>query len=262
MKVAAVQLGLSRNLDRAVAEADGQIRRAANSGARLVCLPEHWLLSRVLKPNDPILRRFATLSKDLDIYLNLGANFQKRGKGVFLTSPTFSPKGEIISRQDKVHLYRRENRVATPGSRFNLFRVDGFDIAVLVCHDLVFPEPARTVTLMGAELLLVPSLILAAGSNPWLAYLRARSLENRIPIVSPNAYAPPHFLGRSLIFDLGYDKKQHIMRLVERNARPGQTLVAADLDLRNQGRLRRERLKELRNSKSIDALYRASLAAR
>lgn len=249
LKVAAVQLGVYRgHPDTAVVEAERQVRGASARGARLVCLPEHWLLLRVLKEDDPITRRLSELAKELGIYLNTGANFETRGDKTFMTSATLSPEGRVISRQDKVHLYRREKRTALPGSGFEVMAVDGFKVGVLVCHDVVFPETAREATLKGAELLLVPSLISAIGVEPWLIYLKARALENRVPVVAPNLFTPPNLPGRTCVIDLNYDKKQHVMELVEHKAPPKKTSVVVDLDLRSNRVLREERLSELRAS--------------
>ena len=250
IRVAAVQTGLYKNnTNRAVREAEALVRGAASDGARLICLPEHWLLSKVLKTADPILQRFMKLAEELDAYINLGGIYESRGGRTYLTSQTVSPKGFVISRQDKMHLYRGEKRRATEGSRFRLVAVDDIRVGVLVCHDVVFPESARTVTLMGGELLLVPSLITAKGTEPWLVYLRARALENRVPIVAPNVYQPPEYLGRSVVIDLVYDKKEHIMELVERSAKDKRTsLVVVDLDLASKSELRKERLRELRRN--------------
>jgi omega-amidase len=248
LRVAAVQLGLYKgNPDKAVEQAERQARQASRDGARLICLPEHWLLSRVLKEDDAIVRRFSSLAKELGSYINMGANFELRGAETYMTSVTLSPDGRVLSRQDKVHLYRREKRRATPGTGFHLMEIDGFKAAVLVCHDVVFPETAREVTLKGAELLLVPSLITAKGIEPWLIYLRARSLENRVPVVAPNLYAPPTLPGQSSVLDLSYDKKEHVMELVERRSPGKKTTVVADLDLAAKRPLREERLRELRH---------------
>lgn len=259
MKVAAVQLGIyPGNPDLAIAKAELQVRAASRSSARLVCLPEHWLQSRILTSHGTIIRRFARLAKELGVYLNLGANYEKRGDGAWITSHTMSPTGDVISQQDKVHLYRRESEKALPGSGFDLINAEGVNVAVLVCHDMVFPESARTVTLMGAELLVVPSMITGTGSDPWLAYLRARCLENRLPIISPNVYHPPAFLGRSCILDLRYDKKEHVMRLKEWKAKPRTTSLAVELDLKSNRAPREERLRELLRSDTIRRLYSAS----
>ena len=252
LKVAAVQTGIYKNRpSKAVGDAETLIRDAAEKGARLICLPEHWLLSEVLGIDDPVLQNFTKLAEELDAYINLGAYYELRDDRTYLTSVTLSPKGSILSRQDKVHLYRREKRRTTLGSRFDLVRVDGVSVAVLVCHDVVFPESARTATLMGAELLLVPSFISVKGTEPWLIYLRARALENRVPVVAANVWHPPNFLGGSRVIDLAYDRKEHVMELAERKAQDKRTCLVVELDLGSKKRLREERLRELRPSTYI-----------
>src|SRR5437773_1436331 len=144
IRVAAVQTGIyGNNPGRALKDAEALVRGAAEKGARLISLPEHWLLSKVLKDDDPILRRFTKLAEELDAYINLGAYYESRDGRTHLTSLTVSPRGSVLSRQDKVHLYRREKRMASEGSGFRLVTVDGARVGVLVCHDVVFPESAR-----------------------------------------------------------------------------------------------------------------------
>lgn len=247
LKIAAVQLGIYwGNTNKAVVEADRQVRESSASGARLVCLPEHWLLSRVLKEDDQIIRRFSLLARELEVFINLGGNFERRGPRTYMTSQTISPEGKVISRQDKVHLYRREKRTSTPGSQIGVMNIDGYKVAVLVCHDVVFPETAREATFKGAELLLVPSLIPSKGIEPWLVYLRARALENRVPVVAPNIFHPPSLPGQSCVIDLRYDRRTHVMELAEHMAPNRKTSVVVDLDLTSKRPLREERLRELR----------------
>ncbi len=246
LRVAAVQLGVYRGRpDKAVAEAERQVRQASSKDARLICLPEHWLLSRVLAEDDAIIKRFSRLAKDINAYINTGANFQVRGSHTYMTSTTLAPDGKVISEQDKVHLYRSENRRAIPGSQFGVMAIDDFKVGVLVCHDVVFPETAREATLKGAELILVPSLITAKGIEPWLVYLKARALENRVPVVAPNLYASARLPGHSRVMDLTYDKKEHVMELIEHRAPKGKSTIVVDLDLRSLRPLREERLREL-----------------
>ncbi len=248
LRVAAVQLGVYRGKpDKAVAEAERQVRQASAKGARLICLPEHWLLSKTLTEDDPIVTRFSNLAREIDAYINIGGNFEIRSARTYMTSTTLAPYG-VISKQDKVHLYRREKRKAIPGSHFDVMSVDGYKVGVLVCHDVVFPETAREATFKGAQLLLVPSLIPAKGIEPWLVYLRARALENRVPVVAPNLYAPPKLTGHSCVIDLSYDRKEHVMELVEHKVPAGKASVVIDLDLASKRPFREERLRELRTS--------------
>jgi predicted amidohydrolase len=244
--VAAIQMGVHRRSKReGLEEAEMLLREAAKGGARLVCLPEHWLGSQLVEPHDELYERFGALAQELGMYINLGG-FYERSTETFFVSPTLSPQGQVISKQAKVHLYGSERELASPGRGFEVFEVDGVKVGVLVCHDVVFPESARSVVLKGAELLLVPSLIVERGTEPWHIYLMARALENRVPVVAPNAYAPPFYMGKSVVLDLDFDAEQKVMLPRAYLARDGRGIVAAQLDLDRLVHHRLERLRERR----------------
>src|SRR2546430_6882479 len=78
----------------------------------------------------------------------------------------------------------------------------GYKIGILVCYDVDFPEPSRIYAVNGVELILCPSRIVKPGITPWQQYVTVRCLENRMPIVAPNVYAPPWFDGHSMIISL------------------------------------------------------------
>jgi len=261
--VGLIQMGLHPDDEAAaIDEAEDKSRKAAARGARLICMPEHWLISRVLRGRaDEIYERFGTLARDLGAYLNLGGIYERDEGGeeeegtpgkrtaattttTYLVSPTISPSGRVVSRQRKVHLYRGEKRKASAGTRFDVFLVGDVRVGVMVCHDVVFPESARTLVLSGAELLIVPSLIVAEGLDPWRIYLEARALENRVPIISTNAYHPPRFLGGSRVIDLEYNWKERVMRLKESVAPAGDGVLIETVEPTTLSDLRQERLAE------------------
>jgi predicted amidohydrolase len=247
IKIAAVQTTIyPKDEERALREAEGLVLRAVRAGARLVCLPEHWLLSKVVESENKVYERFAKLAIEANAYINLGGIYEREGDATYLVSPTIGPDGDIVSRQRKVHLYRGEKKRALPGERFEVFKVDGVSMGTMVCHDAVFPESARTLTLGGAELLLVPSLIISKGSRPWHIYLMSRSLENRVPVISPNPYYPPRIPGRSIIVDLEYDRQHSVMQLKTLVARNGRNVTLAEIELESKRALREERLGERR----------------
>jgi predicted amidohydrolase len=247
LRLGAVQTKLHpSNEHGAVEAAVTLIRDAASKGASLVSLPEHWLIDKVVGAKDGIYDRFSRLAEDLGIYLNLGGIYEKE-IDVHLTSPTFAPDGEMISNQRKVHLYRRENKKAKPGSSLTPFRGGNFVAGTLVCHDVVFPEAARTLVLRGAEILLNPSLIVSSGMEPWEVYVTARALENRVPLVAPNALHKDLFRGGSLIVTLHYNRKQNVMEVVKRRAKVNdEDVITADVELESLGEHRSERFAERR----------------
>jgi omega-amidase len=249
LAVAAVQSHLyPKDEARAIREVVKLVRRAAElRSARLVCLPEHWLIEKILSgDDDPLYGAFQDLARSLDAYLNLGGIFEKMRETTFFLSPTISPAGKIISKQKKVHLFRRENELAIGGDSFEPFKIDEITTGVMVCHDVVFPESARTLVLKGSELLLNPSLITAQGIGPWRSYLIARALENRVPIIAPNPYLGARMPGKSELVGLSYKKPQGIM-LVREIIKPafGTKLYVTNLSFdEEEAALRRERLSE------------------
>ncbi len=220
------------------------MREAASMRSNLVCLPEHWLARTVVGRDNEIYARFSKLARELGIYLNLGGIYEN-DVSVHLTSPTFSPQGELISNQRKVHLYRGEKKRAVPGNKFTPFSCGNFMAGTLVCHDVVFPESARTQVLRGAEILLNPSLIVAAGMEPWEVYLTARALENRVPVVAPNAVNKKRFLGGSLILTLDYNRTQNVMEVRRKRAiSDDEDVITASADLDYMVGYRKERFAE------------------
>jgi predicted amidohydrolase len=247
LKVAAVQTGIyPGNEARALRSAVSLVRNAARKEARLICLPEHWLARTTFGIGDRVLTEFSGLARELAIGLNLGGIYFKEGDDTFLVSPTLNSRGEVISIQKKVHLYGREKKRAKPGKEFVPFSFDGVKVGVLVCHDIVFPESARTLVLKGAEILLNPSLIVSAGTEPWLTYLRARALENRVPVAAANAYVPRRTDGKSVIIEPRYLRRKGIMVLSETMVGRGWQVVLANLDLDSLTVPRAERLGERR----------------
>jgi omega-amidase len=249
LTIAAVQCGLyPKDEKRAISEVVKLVRRAAEMrSARLVCLPEHWLIEKILRgADDPLYGTFQDAARDLDVYINMGGIFEKVGGITYFLSPTVSPEGRVISKQKKVHLFRRETEIAIGGDSFDPFSIDGITTGVMVCHDVVFPESARTLVLKGAEIILNPSLITTRGIRPWRFYLMARALENRVPIIAANPYLRPRVPGISELLGLSYEKPQGIMQVKEL-ARPttGIKLYVTKISFDEESAaLRRERLAE------------------
>ncbi len=78
VRLAAVQTRLHpRNETGAVEAAVTLVKDAASKRANLVCLPEHWLIDKVVGARNEIYDRFSRLAKDLGIYLNLGGIYEK-----------------------------------------------------------------------------------------------------------------------------------------------------------------------------------------
>ena len=221
------------------------INEAAGEGARMICLPEHWIPgSRAnLEEELPLL---AEIARETGTYVISGADYSSRGRTTTVEGVIFGPRGEV-GRQQKVHLFAGEKNRATPGDAYSTFELDGVQVGLVICHDLVYPEVTRILTLKGAEIIFAPAKIGAAGLEPWELYVKARALENRVPIVSHNFLGPPKYPGASLIVGLSVEPGEGVVyaRVLARAGSEPKVLIA-DLDLRLIERYRRERIRARR----------------
>jgi omega-amidase len=248
IKVAALQISpsdISQTLNKAVE----LIGAASDMDASIVCLPEAWFHRSPLSQLREMLRNYGRIMSVLSdaafsngVWVIGGGLYSPIGPQI--VSPIISPRGEVVGVQEKVHLFRDERKIFRRGERFKVFEVNGVVTGILVCHDIVYPEAARTLALKGAELLLNPSRIVSAGCQPWRTYLEARCLENRIPIVAPNITLPNLYTGCSRIITVREGNMG--VGVVETLAEAGaeETVITAEIDLEKPSEMRRDRLSQ------------------
>lgn len=99
-------------------------------------------------------------------------------------SAFFIADGAIVANYRKTHLFYRESQFFAPGdSGFATLEYRGTRFGIMICFDWIFPESARTLALMGAQVILHPS-------NLVLPYCQkamyARAIENRVFIATVN----------------------------------------------------------------------------
>ena len=105
---------------------------------------------------------------------NLNYNFSS----FYNSSVYINPSGDMKIYR-KAHLFNREKNHFLPGNApFFVFDVQGVTVGMLICFDHMFPEAARTLTLMGAQIICHPSNLVLQGYAQ--ATTRSRSIENHI----------------------------------------------------------------------------------
>jgi predicted amidohydrolase len=221
MKIAALQMVSTGNLQDNLQTAATLLAQAAKEGAELAVLPEYFcLIGRhdsdklaIQEPfgSGPMQSFLADQARLLGLWIVAGtlpitANEPER---VFNSTLVFNPQGECVARYDKIHLFRFNNGVesydesrvlergATP-TRFALPSRDGhtWQVGLSVCYDLRFPELYRAYAEQGVELILVPSAFTyTTGKAHWEVLLRARAIEN-LAYVAAAAQGGEHPSGR------------------------------------------------------------------
>lgn len=134
----------------------------------------------------PFIRKASALSKELKIYFILG--FLEREIDILYNSAIIiDPKGEIIGRYRKTHFaqgYTINPEFYKSGEDYPVFNTTFGKIGIMICYDRQLPEPARILTLNGAEILIVPSYGGYSDEHGWNTILmRIRARENGVPLV-------------------------------------------------------------------------------
>jgi predicted amidohydrolase len=258
MRVAAIQLTSTPDMDRNLARARELTEAAAGRGAQLVALPEHFAYQgpegreppSAQPLEGPLVAAFGELAQKLGIFLLLGSFPEKTAPGARLcnTSVVLGPEGRILAVYRKIHLFDaelkgapayRESCFIQPGDEVVTAALAGtpFTAGLSICYDLRFPELFRSLSSRGADLFLIPAAFTrTTGRDHWEVLLRARAIENLSYVVAPAQYGTHfkgrHSYGRSLIVDP--------WGLILAQAPDGEGVIWADLDPERLARLRRE----------------------
>ncbi len=218
MKVAAIQMVAGSDLDANLKQAYVLFKQAALLGAELAALPEYFCLigakdTDKLAISEPLgegkIQQFlAQTARELKLWIVGGTLPLATPDPLHVRNSVlvYSPAGELVTRYDKIHLFRFDNgresydesHVLERGSNpmvFDLPSKDGhtWRIGLSVCYDMRFPELYRSQVV---DAWLVPSAFTyTTGQAHWEVLLRARAIENLAYVIAP-AQGGTHPTGR------------------------------------------------------------------
>lgn len=228
----------------------------------VVALPEAWMhrdpinhVPELIGLAREIVSALSSIAADLSAQVYGGGIYVMEGSPR-IACPVIDRDGRILGWQYKSHLFSAERSIFIPGEELRLFPLLNWKVGVLICHDLVYPETARVLALRGADLIVCPSRIYANGVEPWHLYVKARCLENRVPIASPNVWLDDRPSGRSIIAEPSPSEdgvvlvKEHVL-----NA-SGCGFLLRRIDLDGFRQLREERLSARRPELYVDVCRR------
>src|SRR5947209_3390905 len=199
-KVAAVQMDVAfadkaQNLERV-----GQkLREAAGRDAKLAVFPECCLTGYAYESKQealpiaepipgPSTEVLAADCRELGVWAVVGLlERPPGGDALFNTCVLLGPEG-IRATYRKIHLpFLGVDRFTTPGDRpFAVHDLGGLRVGMLICYDGSFPESARVLMLLGADLIVLPTNW-PTGALSTVKYLvQPRALENRIYYAAVN----------------------------------------------------------------------------
>lgn len=273
LRVGIIQCALPGPKHHNVAAIEAHVREAANRGAQLVLPPElfegpyfpqaqaeaHFAMAAPVAGH-PTLARFSALAKELGVAIPVSF-FEQDGQHYYNSVVMFDADGASLGLYRKSHIpdgpgYSEKFYFKPGDTGFQVFNTRFGTIGVGICWDQWFPEAARCMTLLGADVLLYPTAI---GSEPhepdvdtaapWRRAMQGHAVSNSVVVAAANRVGQEdaiRFYGTSFIADQRGE-------VVAELGRDEEGVAIADVDLEALGRYRaswgffRDRRPELYN---------------
>lgn len=207
-----------------LSEIERIVSEAAVAGAGLIVFPEGYLTgyhipgltAADLSDVEAALATVSRIAADNAIPVVMGSHVLS-DEGVRNAAVTFSASGEELGRYYKRLLFGPwEKETFTPGRHVTRFEVGGLNVGVLICYDVEFPELVREEAQAGADLVVVPTALMAPHDRIARQLVPVRAMENQLFLGYANRTGAEHgldFVGLSSI-----------------NGPNGETLAAAEAE--------------------------------
>jgi N-carbamoylputrescine amidase len=213
VSVAALQFSCDWNTDNNIAKGETAVRAAARAGAQIILLPElfetpyfcieqdvrHLQLARAVDASRAV-QHFRALARELQVVLPVSF-FESAGRAFFNSVAIVDADGSVLGVYRKTHIpngpgYQEKNYFSPGDTGFKVWDTRFARIGVGICWDQWFPESARVMALLGAELLFFPTAI---GSEPppalavnsrehWQRAQQGQAAANLVPLIAANRY--------------------------------------------------------------------------
>jgi N-carbamoylputrescine amidase len=253
--VAATQMACSWDLDENIRHAEELVTLAAEDGAQIIllqelfqtpyfCIEKDYGFQRHAKPlqEDRAVQHFSALARRLGVVLPI-SYYEAAGNTFFNSLAMIDADGTVLGNYRKTHIPHatgyEEKFYFTPGDTgFKVFDTRFARVGCGICWDQWFPETARSLSILGAEVLLFPTAI---GSEPrqpdfesaghWQRTMQGHAAANMVPVVASNRVGlekGPNlemtFYGSSFIAD-------HTGAMLAEANRVDETYLTARIDL-------------------------------
>ena len=253
--IAATQMMCGTDRDENIVKAESLVREAASKGAQIILLQElfetlyfcqsqkqeFFDLATDIQGN-PGVRHFSALARQLGVVLPISF-FEKKNQAYYNTVAVLDADGALLGIYRKSHIPDgpgyQEKFYFNPGDTgFRVWSTRYGSIGVGICWDQWFPEAARIMVLMGAEILLYPTAIGSEPQNPgydsrdhWQTCMQGHAAANMVPMVVSNRVGTERIDGSSITFYGSSFIADNKGRLLKQADRISETVISAEVDL-------------------------------
>lgn len=228
LKVAAVQTSFTTDTKNNVQKVTELTLAAAKQGAQVILLPELFenvyfctlekdSYFELARPADghPTIEHFQKLAKDLNVVIPVSF-FERDGQCYYNSLAMIDADGTNLGVYRKSHIpdgpgYEEKFYFRPGNTGFKVWSTKYGKIGVGICWDQWFPETARAMMLMGADILLYPTAIGTEPEepnldtkDPWQRAMIGHAVSNVVPVVAANRTGKEiqqTFYGHSFISD-------------------------------------------------------------
>ncbi|MCM2249623.1 MAG: N-carbamoylputrescine amidase [Geothrix sp.] len=251
VRVAATQCAFTASLEENVARVEALVRQAAAQGAQVIlpselfegpyfCREEKDEFFDWAKPLEghPTIARFQKVAKELGVVIPVSF-FEKDGPHHYNSLAMVDADGSVLGVYRKSHIpdgpgYEEKFYFRPGNTGFKVWDTRFGRIGVGICWDQWYPECARAMMLLGAEVLMYPTAIGTEPENPgldtkdlWQRAMIGHAVSNVVPVLASNRIGTEGdqtFYGHSFISDHRGDKVAEL-------GRAASGVITADLDL-------------------------------
>jgi N-carbamoylputrescine amidase len=249
--VAAIQCPLGGTRAENIARVEKHVRDAASRGATIILPPElfegpyfcreekaEWFAEARGLDDDEAVARMRVVARELGVVVPVSF-FERAGQAYYNSIAIVDADGAVLGVYRKSHIpdgpgYEEKFYFRPGDTGFRVWKTRFATIGVGICWDQWFPESARAMMLLGAEVLFYPTAI---GSephdpdldtrDPWQRAMVGHAVSNVVPVVAANRTGDESgqiFYGSSFITDARGDKRVELGRTDE-------GVIAATFDL-------------------------------
>jgi len=253
--VAATQMACSWDRGANMARAEKLIREAARRGAQVILIQElfetpyfcmdhasrHFGMAKPLEGH-PAVEHFRGLARELDVVLPVSVF--ERANNVFYNSVVMlDAGGAVLGSYRKSHIPEgtgyHEKFYFSPGDTgFKVFDTKFAKLGVAICWDQWFPEAARSMALMDAEILLYPTAIGSEPQDPsldssahWQRTMQGHAAANVMPVVASNRVGTEQGEKYTMTFYGSSFIASHTGEIVAQADRNSENVLTASFDL-------------------------------
>lgn len=253
--VAATQMSCTNVIEENIAKAEKLVRQAAAQGANIILIQELFETLYFCQKEDEsfyqyaketetnlAINHFKSIAKELNVVLPISF-YERKNNAMYNSIAIIDATGEVLGVYRKSHIpdgpgYEEKYYFSPGDTGFKVWDTKFGKIGVGICWDQWFPEAARIMALMGAEIIFYPTAIGSEPENPavdskdhWQRCMIGHSASNLVPVVASNRIGSETFGDSTITFYGSSFITNATGEKIAEASRDEQEILIAQLDL-------------------------------